>query len=153
MRHTLAEIEIGTVLADDVKVWQFASVLSGTTIGAGSVVGANTWIGRNCRIGRNVRIQTGCELPHNTVVEDDVFIGPGVLMTDDPRPRAGQPYEPKPPTIRKGASIGAGAILMPGVEIGENVMVAAGAIVTRSIPANSLVIGRGMAIPNEQRTA
>lgn len=152
MRHTLSEIEIGAVLADDVKVWQFSTVLAGTTIGDGSVVGANCWIGRNCRIGRNVRIQTGVVIPHGTVIEDDVFIGPGVVMTDDKSPRAGAAYTPLPPTIRRGASLAAGVIVFPGVEIGEGVMVAAGAVVHRSIPAGALVIGRGMAIPNE-RTA
>ena len=150
MRHTLAEIEVGAVLADDVRVYQFATILAGTSIGAGSVVGANSWIGRNCRIGRNVRIQTGVVIPHGTVIEDDVFIGPNVTMTDDKSPRAGRAYTPLPPTIRRGASLAAGAIVFPGVEIGADVMVAAGAVVHRSIPANSLVIGRGMAVPNER---
>jgi UDP-2-acetamido-3-amino-2,3-dideoxy-glucuronate N-acetyltransferase len=140
--HRFSEISQDARLHPTVKVYQFASIGSNTVIGAGSVVGANVWIGRDCSIGRNVRIQTGAFLPNGTVIQDEVFIGPNVTMTDDKYPRAGNHgYVAQPPRIWAGASIGANATILPGVIIGSNAMVAAGAVVTHDVMADDKVVG------------
>lgn len=137
------------VIADDVAfgdgctVWQFATILAGTVIGDDTVIGSGCWIGKDCRIGRGVRINHGCFLPHGTVIEDGVFLGPCVVMTDDRMPVAGNAaYHAQPPVIRAGASIGAGAIVLPGVTIGAGAMIGAGAVVTRDVPAGDLARGQ-----------
>lgn len=145
MIHRPACVDPTVRIGRESVIWQFATVLGGTTIGANSTIGAGAWVGHDCRIGNNVRIQSNVFLPHNTVIEDDVFVGPGVNLTDDPRPRAGQPYQPRPPVIRKGASIGAGAVILPGITIGAGAMVGAGAVVTRDVPPGVTAIGRGAA--------
>ena len=139
-------------LENDVAVWRYATICADAVIGAGSVVGSNVWIGKNCQIGRSVRIQHGAFIPNGTVIEDDVFIGPNVTLTDDRYPRAGRAYTPAPPVLRRGCSLGAGVTVLPGVTIGEQAMVAAGSVVTRDVPANTTVIGRGAAA-EAKRTA
>lgn len=152
--HPLAFVDPGALIDPFARVWQFASVLAGTVIGADSVVGANCWIGRNCVLARNVRLQTFVQVPHGTVFEDDVFIGPGVMLCDDPAPRAGRPYQPAPPVFRAGCTVGAGCVIFPGVEIGAGAFVAAGTVVKRSVPSAALAHGeRCTIIPNGARVA
>jgi acetyltransferase-like isoleucine patch superfamily enzyme len=141
--HPASLVDASARLGEGVRVWQFATVLGETEIGAGSVVGSCVWIGQGCRIGRNVRLNHGAFVPHGTVIEDDVFIGPNVTLTDDRYPRAGnRRYRAEPPAIRAGASLGAGCVVLPGVEIGAGAMIGAGAIVTRDVAAGMTVIGR-----------
>lgn len=123
-------------------VWHLATICAETRVGADCVIGTSVWIGKNCRIGDRVRIQTGAFIPNGTVIEDDVFIGPLAVLTDDKHPRSGnRDYKAEPPVIRKGASIGAGAVILPGVELGAGSMVAAGAVVTRDVIEDGLAIG------------
>lgn len=125
-----------------VTVWRFTTMLEGTVVGDDVVIGSNCFIGRNCVIGKRTRIQHGCFLPHGTVLGEDVFVGPGVMMTDDKFPQAGnRDYVAEPPVIGNGVSIGAGAVVLPDVEIGDGAMIAAGAVVTRDVPANTTAIG------------
>lgn len=145
MIHPLATVSDAARLSPDVTVWQNATICERTEIGAGSVIGAGVWIGKDCRIGRGVRIQSSAFVPSGTVIEDDCFIGPLVAMTDDRYPRAGRAYTPAPPVLRRGCSLGAGVTVLPGVTIGEQAMVAAGAVVTRDVPAHTTAIGRGAA--------
>lgn len=141
--HQFAEVDPRARLGDFVRVWQFASILEDAEIGDWSVVGSGCWIGRGCCIGANVHINHGSFLPHGTVIEDGVFIGPNVTMTDDKYPVAGnsQGYDAQPPVIRRGASIGAGAIILPGVVIGERAQIAAGAIITKDVGPGVLIRG------------
>jgi acetyltransferase-like isoleucine patch superfamily enzyme len=149
-----------------------ASIGAGTTIGAGAVVVAGAEIGERCviadqahvrervrigdesvvgrggsvendvRMGARVRMQTGAYVTAWTVVEDDVFIAPGVISTNDPTAgRREDGTELRGPTLRRGCRIGAGAVLLPGVEVGAGAFVAAGAVVTRDVPAGALVMG------------
>lgn len=125
-----------------VSVYQFATICSNTVIGEESVVGANAWIGRDCKIGRRVRIQTGAFIPNGSVIHDNVFIGPNVTFTDDKYPRSGNKgYVAQPPVVYQGASIGAGAVILPGVHIGADAMVAAGAVVTHDVNFGEVVKG------------
>lgn len=142
MIHPQACVHDTAKIAESTTVWQFASVGPGTVVGPGSVVGSCAYIGKGCRIGANVRIQHGVFLPNHSVVEDNAFIGPNVTCTDDKYPRSGNSgYNAQPPHILKGASIGAGAVLLPGVVIGSNAMVAAGAVVTHDVGFGEVVKG------------
>lgn len=123
-------------------VWFFTQIGDGVIIGEDSVIGSCCYIGFKSRLGRGVHIQHGVFLPNRSYIGDDVFIGPGVVFTDDKYPRAGNKnYKPEPPIIGDGASIGAGAIILPGVKIGKRAMVGAGAVVTEDVPDDETVIG------------
>ena len=111
-------------------------------------------IGKDCKIAAFVEIQKGVTIgdkcaieafafiPTGVTIEDEVFIGPHVCFTNDKKPRAVNPgWKVVPTTVKKGASIGAGSIIMCGVTIGEKAMVGAGSVVTKDVPANTLVIG------------
>jgi len=111
-----------------------------TVIGDNVSIGTNTVIEGNTSIGNNVNIQSNVFIPINTTIEDFVFIGPNAVLTNDKYPIR-KDLTLKGPVIRKGASIGACAIILPGVEIGEGSMIAAGAVVTRNIPDWKLAIG------------
>lgn len=131
-----ARIGVGTV------VWHFAVVLGGAIIGKNCSIGSGAEIGRNCVIGDNTRIGHGVFLPPDSIISDDVFIAPGVIFTDDARPRVNNPkYNAKPPFVKKGAAIGAGAVILPGVTIGRNALIGAGAIVTKDVPDEKVVAG------------
>lgn len=124
------------------KVWHFANVEDGVTIGDDCAVGSHTYVGRDTRIGNGVRIQSFVSICRGAILEDRVFISPHVQITDDKHPRAGNPgYKAEPPVLREGCSIGAGAIIMPGVEIGAGATVGAGAVVTHDVPAAGTVMG------------
>lgn len=140
--HPLSIVDPKAVLAADVKVYEFTSILAGTVIGEGSVIGGRCFIGKNCKIGAGVHIQDGCFLPHGTVIEDNAFLGPSVTLTDDKYPVAGnRRYKAQPPVVRELASIGAGAVILPGVEVGKGAVIGAGAVVTRDAEAGLTVIG------------
>lgn len=109
-----------------------------TRIGKKCKIGTGTIIDGHTTIGNNVSIQSGVYIPLNTVIEDDVFLGPCCVLTNDK-------YPPSPKlegaVIKRGASIGANAIILPGVVIGESAAVGAGAVVTKNVPAGTVVIG------------
>jgi acetyltransferase-like isoleucine patch superfamily enzyme len=131
-----ARIEPGAIVGDQAHIRERA------VIGAETVVGRASAIGSDATIGRRVRIQTNVWLTSHTVVEDDVFVGPGVVSTnDDAMARGGRGYELRGPTLRRACRVGGGVVLAPGVEVGEEAFVAAGAVVTRDVPARMLVMG------------
>ena len=134
--HPDAKIGTGTT------VWSFTVIERDVEIGNGVVIGSHCFIGAGAKIGEFSRVQTGVFIPRNTVIEDHVFIGPHVVMTDDKHPICGTgSYDAKPPVVRAWASIGAGAVILPGITIGSGAMVGAGAVVTRDVPASDLVVG------------
>jgi UDP-2-acetamido-3-amino-2,3-dideoxy-glucuronate N-acetyltransferase len=147
------------VLGDGVAVGAAAVVLAGARLGAGCVVadqahvrertqiGAETVVGRgvsvenDVTIGMRVKLQTGAYITAWSVVEDDVFVAPGVVLTNDPTAgrRRGEPL--RGAVLRRACRVGGGAVLLPGVEVGEEAFVGAGAIVTRDVPARSVALG------------
>jgi len=131
-----ARIEAGAIIGDH------AHVRERTVIGPDTVVGRGTAIGSDAAIGARVRIQTNVWLTSYSTVEDDVFIGPGLVSTnDDAMARGGETYLLRGPTLRRACRVGGGVVLAPGVEVGEEAFVAAGAVVTRDVPARALVMG------------
>jgi acetyltransferase-like isoleucine patch superfamily enzyme len=114
-------------------------------IGAGSVIGRGSVVDNDVVVGARVRVQTNVYLTAFTVVEDDVFVGPGAVTTnDDTMARHGDGGgrdSIKGPTLRRACRVGGAAVLTPGVEIGEEAFVAAGAVVTRDVPARAVVMG------------
>jgi len=131
-----AVIGAGAVIGDQAHVRERA------TIGAESVVGRGSAVDNDVRVGARVRIQTGCYLTAFSVVEDDVFVAPGVTLTNDDTMGRHEPgYQMRGATLRRACRVGAGAVLVPGVEVGEEAFVAAGAVVTRDVPARAVVMG------------
>lgn len=151
----------GATVGDDAIVGDQSYVRERARIGAGTVVGRGSAIDNDVTIGERVRIQTNVYVTAGTIVEDDVFLGPCAMTTNDdtmnrlPREARGgggagggsaagggaAAVPLRPPTLRRGCRIGGGAILVPGVEIGEEAYVAAGAIVTRDVPPRAVVMG------------
>jgi len=131
-----ASIGRGSVVADQAHVRERASV------GAGSVIGRGSAVDNDVTVGDRVRVQTGCYLTAYSTVEDDVFVAPGVTLTNDDTMGRHEPgYQMRGATLRRACRVGAGAVLVPGVEVGEEAFVAAGAVVTRDVPARAVVMG------------
>ncbi|MGH2911148.1 MAG: acyltransferase, partial [Solirubrobacteraceae bacterium] len=111
-------------------------------IGAGSVIGRGSAVDPEVRIGQRVRVQTNVYLTQGTVIEDDVFVGPGVCTTnDDTMARHGPEMRLRGATLRRACRIGGGTVLTPGIEVGEEAFVAAGAVVTKDVPPRAVVMG------------
>ncbi len=124
------------------RIWAFAHVLEGARVGADCNLCDGVFVEDGATVGDRVTIKSGVQLWTGVELEDDVFIGPNATFTNDPLPRSKQWLDEYPRTIvRKGASIGANATILPGLEIGTGAMVGAGAVVTRSVPPNAVVVG------------
>lgn len=141
MIHPLSDVQSANI-GEETRVWQFTVVLAGAVIGRNCNINAHCLVENDVVIGDNVTVKSGVYLWDGMRVEDNVFIGPNVTFTNDKYPRSKQyPEQFAVTTIRRGASIGAGAVILPGVTIGERAMVAAGAVVTRDVLPNAVVAG------------
>ena len=137
-----AVVFAGAQLADEVIVGDQAFVRERAVIGSGTVIGRGTAVDNDVTIGARVRVQTSCYLTAYSVIEDDVFVGPTVMTTnDDTMSRHDASYQLRGATLRRGCRIGGAVVMVPGVEIGEEAFVAAGAVVTRDVPARARVMG------------
>jgi acetyltransferase-like isoleucine patch superfamily enzyme/dTDP-4-dehydrorhamnose 3,5-epimerase-like enzyme len=124
------------------RIWAFAHVLPAARIGADCNICDGVFIENDVSLGNRVTVKCGVQLWDGITLEDDVFIGPNATFTNDPFPRSRQrPNEFARTIVRAGASIGANATILPGIEIGAGAMIGAGAVVTKSVPANSIVVG------------
>jgi acetyltransferase-like isoleucine patch superfamily enzyme len=122
-------------------VWHHAHVRDGAVIGADCTLGSYVYIDVGARVGDRVKIQNNVSVYQGVTLEDEVFVGPSAVFTNDRHPRAVGPWEVVPTLVRHGASIGANATVVCGVEVGEWAMVGAGAVVTRSVGDHELVVG------------
>jgi len=139
--HPSADVACETI-GRGTRVWQFVVILRGAQIGEECNVCSHCFIENDVVIGDRVTIKSGVQLWDGVRVGNDVFIGPNVSFANDKYPRSRNTgFERLVTEIAKGASIGAGAVLLPGVKVGENAMVGAGAVVTRDVPANACVVG------------
>lgn len=136
--HPLSDVQSKNI-GQDTKIWQFCVVLENAVIGKNCNICAHVLIENDVIIGDNVTVKSGVQLWDGIRIEDNVFIGPNVTFTNDLYPRSKKYPEKFLQTIvKKGASIGANATIIPGITIGENAMIAAGSIVTKDVPANTL---------------
>jgi acetyltransferase-like isoleucine patch superfamily enzyme len=138
--HERALVETDTIGAGT-RIWAFAHVMPGAVIGAECNICDHTYIEGDVIVGDRVTVKSGVFLWDGLRVQDDVFIGPQATFTNDLMPRSRQPFQLRETTIARGASIGAGAVILPGVTIGERAMVGAGAVVTKDVPADVVVVG------------
>lgn len=126
------------------RIWAFAHLLPGAVVGADCNICDHVFIEGGARLGDRVTVKNASLVWDAVTIEDDVFVGPRVTFTNDLRPRIGFPLAPDafvPTRVRRGATLGANVTIVCGVTIGEHAMVAAGAVVTRDIPAHALVMG------------
>jgi acetyltransferase-like isoleucine patch superfamily enzyme len=124
------------------RIWAFAHVLSGAAIGRDCNICDGVFIENDVIVGDRVTVKCGVQLWDGLRLEDDVFVGPNATFTNDPFPRSRIRPAAFPMTIvRAGASIGANATILPGIEIGAGAMVGAGAVVTRDVAPQALVVG------------
>lgn len=128
------------IIGDNFKSGHNVLIREQTKIGDNVLIGTNSIIEGECTIGSDISIQSNVYIPRNSVIEDNVFIGPCACFTNDRYPVRVE-YKLKGPQIRKGASIGANTTFLSNIEIGEGAIVAAGAVVTRSVPDYYLAIG------------
>lgn len=141
MIHPLADVQ-STDIGLGTFIWQYAVVLEKAIIGDNCNINCHTFIENDVKIGNNVTIKSGVYLWDGIDIDENVFIGPNVTFTNDERPRSKQyPEEFKRIKILKNASIGAGAIILGGVVLGEFSMIGAGALITKNVPARALVVG------------
>ncbi len=139
---TSAIVMAGARVGERANIGERAHVRERARIGAGTVVGPGAAVGVEARIGERVTLQTMAWITGFTVVEDNVFVGPGVTtMNDDSMKRRSATKPLTAPVLRRACRVGVGVLLTPGVEVGEEAYVAAGAIVTRDVPAHGMVMG------------
>jgi acetyltransferase-like isoleucine patch superfamily enzyme len=137
-----AVVFAGARIGDRVILGDQSYVRERSVIGADTVIGRGSAVDNDVVVGARCRIQTMVYLTAHSLLEDDVFVGPCAMTTnDDTMSRHGKDYELRGATLRRASRIGGGAVLTPGVEVGEEGFVAAGALVTRDVPARGVVLG------------
>lgn len=139
--HPHAIVETSSV-GKGTRIWAFAHLLPGAVIGEDCNLCDHTFFENDVRLGDRVTVKSGVQLWDGITLEDDVFVGPNATFTNDPFPRSKQYPESFARTlVRKGASIGANATILPGLTIGQFAMVGAGAVVTKDVPPYAIVVG------------
>lgn len=141
MIHPTSEVH-STNIGENTTIWQFCVILNGAKIGKNCNINFNVFIENDVEVGDNVTIKSGVQLWDGIRIENNVFIGPNVTFTNDKYPRSKQyPGSFMQTIIKKGASLGAGSVILGGVTIGENAMIGAGSVVTKDIPDCELWMG------------
>jgi acetyltransferase-like isoleucine patch superfamily enzyme len=139
--HSLSDVHTSQI-GDETKIWQFSVVLEGAKIGKNCNICSHCFIENKVTIGNNVTIKNGAFLYDSILIEDNAFIGPGVIFLNDKNPRSKVYPTNFPKTIiRQGASIGGASVIFPGIIIGKNAMVGAGSVVTKDVSDNEIVYG------------
>ncbi len=140
--HPTAEIEEDVSVGDGARIWHHCHVRGGSTIGADSQLGKNVYVDAGVVIGERVKIQNNVSVYVGVTIEDEVFVGPSAVFTNDLYPRAvNDGWIVVPTTVRHGASVGANATVKCGTVIGTYAMVGAGSVVTRDVADHQLVVG------------
>ncbi|MBI1920706.1 MAG: WxcM-like domain-containing protein [Geobacter sp.] len=140
-KHTHAIVE-SEKIGKGSRIWAFAHVLPGAQIGADCNICDHVFIENDVVLGNRITIKCGVQVWDGVTLEDDVFVGPNATFTNDPMPRSKQyPESFSRTVVRRGASIGANSTILPGITIGMNAMVGAGAVVTKDVPPNAIVTG------------
>lgn len=148
--HPLAVVSEQAKIGANTKIWMNVQIREDVKIGENCIIGRNTYIENGVTLGNNVKVQNNALLYHSATLEDGVFIGPGVILTNDKAPRAVNPdgslksaddWHAGHIHIGRGAAVGAGSTVLTDVSIGAWAMVGSGALVTRDVPAHALVVG------------
>lgn len=141
--HPSAWVDEGAQVGAGTKIWHFCHLMPGAVIGEGCSLGQNVFVASGVQIGNQVKVQNNVSLYEGVICEDEVFLGPSMVFTNVTNPRSGveRKTEYRQTIIQKGATIGANATLLCGHTIGTYAFVAAGAVVTRDVPAYALVAG------------
>lgn len=142
--HESSYIDDDVEIGDGTKIWHFCHIQSGARIGKNCVLGQNVNVSNNVHIGDGCKIQNNVSIYEGVELEANVFCGPSCVFTNDLNPRAAHPKGRENyirTLVKEGASIGANATIICGNTIGQNAMVAAGAVVTKDVPDNYLAIG------------
>ncbi len=139
--HPLSDVKSKNI-GQKTKVWQYSVIFPQAVIGENCNICAHTMIENDVQIGNNVTIKSGVYIWDGITLEDNVFVGPSVTFTNDKTPRSKQyPDEFLKTIVEQGASIGGNATILPGIRIGRNALVGAGAVVTKDVPENAIVVG------------
>jgi len=143
--HESAYIDAGAQIGESTKIWHFCHISSGAVIGEQCSLGQNVFVARGVKIGDHVKIQNNVSIYEGVVLEDYVFCGPSMVFTNVRTPRSAFPRNTSADyletRVKRGASLGANATIVCGVTIGEWAFVAAGAVVTKDVPAYALMAG------------
>lgn len=141
--HATAVIDAGAVVGTGTRIWLFTHIMPGAVIGKNCNIGQNVFIESGVTIGNGVKIQNNVAVYKGVTIEDDVFLGPSMVFTNviNPRSFIERKHQIKRTLVRKGASIGANATIVCGVEIGAYALVGAGAVVTSAVNDFALVTG------------
>jgi UDP-2-acetamido-3-amino-2,3-dideoxy-glucuronate N-acetyltransferase len=148
--HPTADLEADVSVGPGTTVWHHAQIRRGARIGRDGVIGRDVFIDESVTLGDRVKIQNRALVYHGVTIADDVFIGPGAILTNDRRPRAlnadgglarASDWTVSPIRIAAGASIGAGVIVVAGRDVGSFALVGAGSVVTHDVPPHGLVVG------------
>ena len=141
--HPTAIIDPGASIGEGTKIWHFSHVMPDSIIGKNCSLGQNVVMMSGASLGDNVKVQNNVSIYTGVHCEDDVFLGPSMVFTNVINPRSAivRKHEYKPTYVRKGATIGANATILCGIEIGEYAFIGAGAVATKNVPAYALVMG------------
>ena len=141
--HSTACVDPPATIGRGTKIWHFSHVMSGATIGEECVLGQNVFVARGVTIGRKVKIQNNVSVYEGVTLEDEVFCGPSMVFTNVIIPRSGieRKDEFRPTRVKQGATLGANSTVLCGTTIGRYAMVGAGAVVTRDVPDQALMVG------------
>jgi len=141
--HESSFVDEGCQIGEGTKIWHFSHIMSRCSIGTKCNIGQNVVVSPDVTIGNNVKIQNNVSVYTGVICEDDVFLGPSMVFTNvfNPRSAVERKSEYRKTLVRKGASIGANATIVCGIEIGEYAFIGAGAVVIRDVPAYALVVG------------
>lgn len=140
--HSTASVDPRAAIGEGTRVWINVQIREGASVGRDCVVSKDVYIDHGVSIGDRCKIQNAVSVYNGVTIEDDVFVGPNACFTNDKVPRAfNAEWVVTPTLVRRGASIGANATIVCGIEIGEFAMVAAGSVVTRSVAPFALVMG------------
>ncbi len=141
--HPSSIVDDGCTIGKGTKIWHFTHIMPKCTIGENCNFGQNVVVSPDVWLGNNVKVQNNVSIYTGVICEDDVFLGPSMVFTNviNPRSAVNRKSEYKKTYVRKGATIGANATIICGIEIGMFAFIAAGAVVTKDVPAYALVIG------------
>ncbi len=141
--HETAVVDPGCHIGEGTKIWHFCHIMHGSIIGSGCSLGQNVMVAANVVLGNNVKVQNNVSIYTGVTCEDDVFLGPSMVFTNilNPRSEVSRKGQYLKTNVRCGATIGANATILCGVEIGQYAFVGAGTVVLQDVPAFGLVVG------------